>query len=66
MKYLLPQKVITSFLSHAVNNFSRFDLRHVESLALLIGKRNGDEVTASHIIYPKQHGSHDFVEDDGK
>ena len=68
MKYILPQRVLTSFLSHAVNNFATEDSKkkHVESLALIFGKKNGDELSAIHIIYPKQHGTKDFVEDIGK
>ena len=65
MKYFLPQRLISSFLSHAVNNFSSVDSRHHETLAFVIGKQEGEELTATEIIYPLQIGKSDRVEDEG-
>ena len=66
MRYLLPQKVITSFLQHAVNNLTDDDAGHIETLAFLVGKQDGDEVTATDIMYPQQQGTPVHVDDSGK
>ena len=64
MKYFLPQKSITAFLSHAVNNFSAS--KQIETLAYLFGKKSEDEVTVTNIIFPEQKGSPSHVDDLGK
>ena len=66
MRYFLPQKAITAFLSHAVNNFSDSDLKHIETLAYLFGNKSEDEVTVTDIIFPEQKGSSGHVDDLGK
>ena len=65
MKYFLPHKVLSTFLAHAVNNFSRTDSKHVETLAFVIGRRNGNEVTATDIMFPQQEGTPSHVDDTG-
>ena len=65
MKYFLPHKVLSTFLAHAVNNFSRTDSKHVETLAFVIGRRNGNEVTATDIMFPQQEGTPSHVDDSG-
>ena len=64
MRYILPQKVITAFLYHAVNNFN--DGRHIETLAFLVGKKVGDEVIATDIMFPQQEGTPSHVQESGK
>ena len=66
MRYNLPQKVITKFLYHAVNNFSEDGSGHVETLAFLVGKLDGNEITATEIMFPQQQGTSGHVDDSGK
>ena len=68
MRYLLPQKAITAFLSHAVNNFSGSKSEQIETLAYFFGKESEteDEVTITYIIFPEQKGSPNHVDDLGK
>ena len=66
MKYSIPQKLITSFLEHSVNNFSTHGGQHIETLAFLVGKKDGNEVEATDIIFPQQTGSSVLCEDMGK
>ena len=65
MRYFWPQKVITTFLYHAVNNHDE-DGRHIETLAFVSGRRDGDDVTATDIMFPQQEGSSEHVDDAGK
>ena len=66
MNYFIPQGVITTFLGHSVNNFSNQDGKHIETLAFLVGKKNGNSITATDIIFPEQSGSASLCEDMGK
>ena len=66
MKYFLPEKVINTFLTHAVNNFYGTTSRHIETLAFVVGKKNGNEVTATDIMFPQQEGTPSHVSDSGK
>ena len=65
MKYFLPQRVVKTFLSHAVGNLSREDSRHIETLAFLIGRKSGNDLTVTDIIFPQQKGNSDRVDDIG-
>ena len=65
MNIIIPQKVITSFLYHAVNNFSEDGSGHVETLAFLVGKLDGNEITATEIMFPQQQGTSGHVDDSG-
>ena len=66
MKYFLPENVISTFLSHAVNNFSGTEARHIETLAFVVGKKIENEVTATDIMFPQQEGTSTRVSDSGK
>ena len=66
MKYILPENVINTFLSHAVNNFSWTEPRHIETLAFVVGKKIENEVTATDIMFPQQEGTPSHVSDSGK
>ena len=65
MRYFLPQKVITAFLYHAVNNHEG-NGNHIETLAFVIGKRDGEDVTATEIMFPQQEGTPSHVQESGK
>ena len=65
MKYIIPHEVITSFLEHSVNNVSTRNGCHIETLAFLIGRKDEDIIAATHIIFPKQHGTSTYVDDMG-
>ena len=66
MRYFLPQEVITTFLQHAINNYSPDGRNHIETLAFLVGRQDGDEVTATKIMFPQQQGTSSYVKDTGK
>ena len=67
MRYFVPQEVVSSFISHAVNNFtSKTSKHHVETLAYLFGRKVEDDITVLDIIYPEQHGTPGHVDDLGK
>ena len=76
MRYKIPHTVLTTFLDHAVNNFAAIDNpsssnaldhgNHIETLAFLVGRDDGEETTATEIIFPKQKGTPCHVEDLGK
>ena len=75
MIYEIPHAVIATFLEHAVNNFEARDdstihgpvqQSHVETLAILIGTKDGENIRATDIIFPQQSGTPDLVDDKGK
>ena len=69
MRYKIPHLVLTTFLERAANNFGGSQRKghdHVETLSLLVGKKDGEEITATEIIFPEQFGTPDYVEDLGK
>ena len=65
-KYKIPAKFIDSFLKVAAKNKSELDGRHVESMAFLIGTKDGNLITATDLIFPKQKGNSALVTDEGK
>ena len=64
-KYKIPTKFIDSFLEVATKNKSELDGRHVESLAFLIGTKDGNLITGTDLIFPKQRGNSALVTDEG-
>ena len=65
-KYKIPTKFINPFLDVAAKNKSQLDGRHVETLGFLIGTKEGNLITATYLIFPKQKGNSAFVTDEGK
>ena len=65
-KYKIPTKFIDSFLDVASKNTSELDGRHVETLGFLIGTKEGNLITATDLIFPKQRGNSALVTDEGK
>ena len=65
-KYKIPTKFIDSFLEIAARNKSELDGRHVETLGFLIGTKEGNLITATDLIIPKQEGNSAIVKDEGK
>ena len=75
MIYSIPHDVIASFLEYAANNYAGSDYgssdgpvkrRHVETLAILVGTKDGEDIRATDIIFPNQHGTPGSVEDLGE
>ena len=64
--YILPRDIIASFHSVASENYSKNDEKHIESLAFLAGYKEGNSVTVTDIVYPKQDGTPMRVDDLGK
>ena len=65
-KYKIPSKFIDSFLSIATKNKSKLDGRHVETIGFLIGTKEGNLLTATDLIFPKQKGNSALVTDEGE
>ena len=64
-KYKIPTKFINSFLEVAAKNKSELDGRHVETIGFLIGTKEGNLITATDLIFPKQSGNSALVTDEG-
>ena len=64
-KYKIPTRFIDSFLDVANKNKSELDGRHVETLGFLIGTKEGNLITATDLIFPKQSGNSALVTDEG-
>ena len=65
ISYLIPSNIINVFAEEALNNVGP-NGRHLETLALLVGRRENGTIIADEIIFPKQTGFESFVNDDGK
>ena len=65
-KYKIPTKFIDSFLEVAAKNKSKLDGKHIETLGFLIGTKEGNLITATDLIFPKQSGNSALVTDEGK
>ena len=64
MEYKIPKDLIDNFIKEALQ--SRDDNGQVESLALVAGFLDGNQLTAKDLIFPKQKGTSFDVEDLGK
>ena len=62
--YKIPKDLIDGFIKEALKNTDRNG--HIESLALVAGYWNGNELIAKDLIFPKQRGTSSSVEDLGK
>ena len=62
--YKIPKDLIDSFIKDALKNKGKNG--HIESLALVVGHRNGNQLIAKDLIFPKQRGTSSSVEDLGK
>ena len=60
----IPCSVISKFVEVSSQNFS-IDCEHIETLAFLIGYINENDVIATELIFPKQHGTPCKVDDLG-
>ena len=61
----IPEFIISKFVQLSSKNYLE-ECGHVETLAFIIGYEKDDEVIATEIVFPKQHGTPDKVEDLGK
>ena len=64
--YTIPSTIVTDFTKIAGKNFCKHDGKHVETLAFLVGHRDGDRIVSTHLVFPHQNGSPYQVEDLGK
>ena len=62
--YKIPKDLIDSFVKEALKNKNTND--HIETLALVVGYRSGNQLVAKDLIFPKQKGTSTSVEDLGK
>ena len=63
--YIIGDDLLTQFMKVAVKNTSIQDGQHLETLAFLLGYSDNDNLIATDLIFPKQHGEAHKVEDHG-
>ena len=63
--YIIGDDLLSQFTKVAVKNTSIQDGQHVETLAFLLGYLDNDNLIATDIIFPKQHGQAHKVDDEG-
>ena len=63
--YRIPSNIIDLFAEESLKNVGQ-NGKHLETLALLIGKRDQNVITTDEIIFPSQTGYDSNVNDDGK
>ena len=64
MEYKIPKDLIDNFIKEALQ--SRDNNGQVESLALVAGLLDGNQLIAKDLVFPKQKGTSFDVEDLGK
>ena len=64
IKYEIPKELIDYFTKEALKN--KDGKGHVETLALVAGHLNGNQLVAKDLIFPKQNGTSSSVENLGK
>ena len=62
--YKIPQTMLTEFSRRALKNFGK-NGKHLETLALIVGKKEGDEIIATELIFPAQDCHESWVDDKG-
>ena len=62
--YTIPSSLLTEFAQKAIANVSSTGLQN-ETLAIVTGFSDGQEIMAKRLIFPKQHGSPTSCEDLG-
>ena len=60
----IPELVVSKFVEVSSKNFLE-DSGHIETLAFIIGYEKDGEVIATELVFPKQNGTPDKVEDLG-
>ena len=65
LQYKIPSGLIEAFLNIARETKGEDNL-HVESLALVVGYRENNTLTATHLYFPAQKGTSSLVIDQGK
>ena len=65
ISYHIPSSIIKVFTEEALQNVGP-NGKHLETLALLVGRWENDTVITEEIIFPKQTGHENYVNDDGK
>ena len=65
MMYIIGEDLLTQFMKVAVKNTSIQDGQHLETLAFLLGYSENDNLIATDLIFPKQHGQASKVDDEG-
>ena len=62
-EYSLPQDTIERFAEIACSNLK--SQHHIETLAYLVGFKDGDSWIGTHLVFPEQLGSGTKVDDKG-
>ena len=63
--YIIGDDLLSQFLKVAIKNISIQDGQHLETLAFLLGYSDNGNFIATDLIFPKQHGQANKVEDQG-
>ena len=64
--YKIPSSMLKEFSVRALKNFGNGGGKHLETLALIVGKKERDEIKATELIFPAQECHESFVDDKGK
>ena len=62
--YIIGDDLLSKFMKVAAKNTST-DGQHLETLAFLLGYSESDNLIATDLIFPKQHGQAHKVDDQG-
>ena len=65
ISYHIPSNVINLFVQEALKNVGA-NGKHLETLALLIGRKENNRIIAEEIIFPRQTGHDSNVDDNGE
>ena len=63
--YIIADDLLSQFTKVAVTNVSNHDGQHVETLSLLLGYSDNDNLIATDLVFPKQNGQAHKVDDEG-
>ena len=63
--YLIGPDLIPQFIKIARKNISDQDGRHIETIAFLLGYAQDNNLIATDLIFPNQHGQGHKVDDAG-
>ena len=61
--YKIPSLMLELFSKEALKNV--WGTSHLETLALVVGKKEGDEIIATELIFPEQNCQFNLVDDKG-
>ena len=65
ISYQIPSNIINFFTEEALKNIGQ-NGKHLETLALLVGRRDNGVIVTEELVFPRQTGYESTVNDGGK